>query len=218
MANRLTKGETVEGRVFGYARVSSREQNPDRQIDALLEFGVPTNRIYTDKASGKDFKRPEYQKLMRRIKPGDVLVTKSIDRLGRDYNELLEEWRRVTKSKQAAIVVLDMPLLDTRQTQEGVTAAFVADLTLQLLSYVAQIERENIRQRQAEGIEAAKARGVRFGRPKLEKPKHFAKIRDTYQKGEITRKEAARLLGISTATFDRWRKEEQSKHSASKAL
>lgn len=115
-------------------------------------------------------------------------------------------------------MMLDMPLLDTRQTQEGVTAAFVADLTLQLLSYVAQIERESIRQRQAEGIEAAKARGVRFGRPKLEKPKHFAKIRDIYQKGEITRKETARLLGISAATFDRWRKEEQSKRSASKAL
>lgn len=153
---------------------------------------------------------------MSRIKPG--MFCRENDRLGRDYNELLEEWRRGTKGKQAAIVMLDMPLLDTRQTQEGVTAAFVADLTLQLLSYVAQIERESIRQRQAEGIEAAKARGVRFGRPKLEKPKHFAKIRDIYQKGEITRKETVRLLGISAATFDRWRKEEQSKRSASKAL
>lgn len=198
----------MEGSMFGYARVSTVEQNPDRQLDALREFGIEERCIYTDKASGKDFNRPAYKKLFKRLKSGDVLVIKSIDRLGRNYTEILEEWRKLTKEKRAAVVVLDMPLLDTRNSKEGITSVFIADLVLQLLSYVAQVERENIRQRQAEGIAAAKARGVRFGRPKLNRPSSYCKTKESYLSGTITRKEAATRLRISIATFDRWLKED----------
>ena len=157
---------------YGYIRVSTREQNEDRQVIALTEWGVDVKRIYLDKQSGKDFERPQYRRLLRKLKSGDALIVKSIDRLGRNYDEILEQWRIITKEKHADIVVLDMPLLDTR-TNRDLTGTLIADIVLQLLSYVAQTEREFIRQRQAEGIAAAKARGVRFGRPSLPVPEAF---------------------------------------------
>lgn len=190
--------------VYGYARVSAKDQNLDRQLVALLDFPVERKHIFADKASGKDFKRPAYKKLISKIKPGDVVVIKSIDRLGRNYEEILNEWRFITKDKRAAIVVLDMPLLDTREMCCGLTGVFIADLVLQVLSYVAQIERENIRQRQAEGIAAAKARGVRFGRPAICKPGIYEIVKNAYLAGKIDRKEAAIKLKVSISTFDRW--------------
>ena len=192
---------------YGYARVSSRDQNLNRQIDALVGFGVDSENVFSDRASGKDFDRPNYIKLLKRIKRGDTLVIKSIDRLGRNYSEILEEWRLITKEKGASIVVIDMPLLDTRKEHEGITGMLIADIVLQLLSYVAQMERENIRQRQAEGIASAKARGVRFGRPKKPKPNNFAKTVELFMSGALTKAEAARRLKISTSTFDRWIRE-----------
>lgn len=203
---RKTKGVVLERKTYGYARVSSREQNLARQIDALEEFGIPPSCIFTDKASGKDFKRPAYARLMKQIAEHDTIVVKSIDRLGRNYDEILEEWRKITKERQVYVVVLDMPLLDTRQTKEGITGVFIADLTLQLLSYVAQIERENIKQRQAEGIAAAQARGVHFGRPRLERPEHYGATKQSYLSGEITKQQAASSLKVSIRTFDRWLK------------
>lgn len=194
------------GILYGYARVSTREQNLNRQIDALARFGVGKQHLYTDKASGKNFNRPAYQHLLKRLKPSDVLVVQSIDRLGRNYAEIIEQWRIITKEKHAAIVVLDMPLLDTRENQNGITGVFLADLVLQILSYVAQVEREHIHQRQAEGIAAAKARGVRFGRPAIEQPRTFYALAQAYEQGTISRKDAARTLGVSTGTFDNWRR------------
>lgn len=192
------------GKTYGYARVSSRDQCLDRQLDSLEEFGVDKKCIYCDKASGKDFQRPAYRKLMKRIRKGDTLVIKSIDRLGRNYDEILLEWRRITKEKDVSIVVLDMPLLDTREKREGITSVFIADLVLQLLSYVAQVERESIKQRQAEGIASAKARGVQFGRPKISRPKCYEETKSLYKDGVISRKEAAARLRVCVATFDRW--------------
>lgn len=157
---------------YGYIRVSTREQNESRQIVAMREAGVPANNIYMDKQSGKDFEREGYRRMVRKLKPGDTLFVKSIDRLGRNYDEILEQWRIITKGKKAAIVVLDMPLLDTRQGRD-LTGTLIADIVLQILSYVAQTEREFIRQRQAEGIAAAKGRGVRFGRPPMELPSEY---------------------------------------------
>lgn len=151
---------------FGYIRVSTKDQNEARQLAALAEYQIPRSRLFIDKQSGKDFARPAYQRLLKRLKRGDVLFVKSIDRLGRNYNEILEQWRVLTKQIGADVVVIDMPLLDTRARGDDLTGTFIADLVLQILSYVAQTERENIRQRQAEGIAAAKARGVRFGREK----------------------------------------------------
>ena len=148
----------MTGMTYGYARVSSKEQNLDRQLNALLEFGVPKNSIFADKASGKDFNRDSYISLMKKLRADDVVIIKSIDRLGRNYEEILNEWRSITKVKKAAIVVLDMPLLDTRKKPDGLTSVLIADIVLQLLSYVAQVERENIRQRQKEGIAAAQSR------------------------------------------------------------
>lgn len=190
--------------MFGYARGSSRDQNLSRQIDALLSYGIDRRHIYADKASGKDFKRPSYQRLMRRIKPGDTLVIKSVDRLGRNYNEILDEWRRLTKLNGARLVVLDMPLLDTGRDCAGVTGEFVADLMLQLLSYIAQVERENIHQRQTEGIASARARGVRFGRPRIKKPERFEACREAYLAERMTASEAAAQCGVSASTFLRW--------------
>ena len=170
---------------YGYARVSTKEQNEQRQIIALTQFGLEEKNIYVDKQSGKDFERTRYQQLMRRLKDGDLLVIKSIDRLGRNYAEILEQWRIITKEKCVAIVVLDMPLLDTRKTND-LTGTLIADIVLQLLSYVAQTEREFIRQRQAEGIAAAKARGVKFGRKPKEKPRgFFGSTRSMVQRGTI---------------------------------
>ncbi|MCB5713007.1 recombinase family protein [Lactonifactor longoviformis] len=193
----------MQSKTYGYVRVSTKEQNEERQMIAMREFGVPDSAIYMDKQSGKDFERPDYKRLMRRLKAGDVLVIKSIDRLGRNYDEILEQWRTITKVKHAAIVVLDMPLLDTRQGRDF-TGVLIADIVLQLLSYVAQTERENIRQRQAEGIAAAKARGVHMGRPPMKTPAGFSSAKKLYQAGGISSRQAAGQLGISSTTFLRW--------------
>ena len=188
---------------YGYVRVSSRDQNEERQMIAMQNFGVEKKQIYLDKQSGKDFERPQYQKLLRKIKCGDTLVIKSIDRLGRNYDEILVQWRTITKQKKAAIVVLDMPLLDTRQNRD-LTGTLIADIVLQLLSYVAQTEREFIKQRQKEGIAAAKARGVRFGRAPMEHPADYDKVYAVWKQGDISAREAGRRLNISYKTFLRW--------------
>lgn len=188
---------------YGYARVSTKEQNEQRQIIALEEFGLNLRQIFIDKQSGKDFERANYQRLTRRLKEGDTFVVKSIDRLGRNYNEILEQWRIITKEKGAAIVVLDMPLLDTRKNRD-LTGTLIANIVLQLLSYVAQTEREFIRQRQAEGIAVAKAQGVRFGRPPLAQPKEFPAVHQAWLKKEISAREAARRLSVTHKTFLRW--------------
>lgn len=193
---------------YGYARVSTREQNELRQLVALEQFGLPESQIFVDKQSGKDFNRRSYKRLVRKLRPGDTLVIKSIDRLGRNYTEILEQWRLITKEKRAAIVVLDMPLLDTRQSRD-LTGTLIADIVLQLLSYVAQTEREFIHQRQAEGIAAAKANGVRFGRPLIEQPESFPAVKALWASGGISAREAARQLGISAKTFARWAKAEK---------
>ncbi len=185
---------------YGYVRVSTREQNEQRQINAMKEHGIDAARIFMDKQSGKDFERKNYKRLLRKLKSGDTLVIKSIDRLGRNYEEILEQWRCITKEKQAAIVVLDMPLLDTRQTRD-LTGTLIADLVLQLLSYVAQTERESLRQRQAEGIAAAKARGVRFGRAPKPLPENFRAVCQRWESGEITGTAAAKECGMPLSTF-----------------
>lgn len=190
--------------IYGYVRVSTREQNEDRQLVAMRNFGVVDSSIFLDKQSGKDFHRKAYQKLLKKLKPGDTLVIKSVDRLGRNYGEILEQWRIITKEKQTAVVVLDIPLLDTRQKERDLTGTFIADLVLQILSYVAQQEREFIRQRQAEGIEAAKARGVKFGRPPVERPEMFYEVREVWKRNEISAREAGRRLGINYKTFQAW--------------
>lgn len=190
--------------VYGYVRVSTKEQCEDRQMIALQEFPVEEGKIFMDKLSGKDFNRPQYKKLFRKLKVGDVLVIKSIDRLGRDYEEILKQWRLITKEKQADIVVIDMPLLDTRRSGNDLTGTFVADLVLQILSYVAQTERENIRQRQREGIAAARMRGVRFGRPRMPVPEQFVGLKQEWEQKNISSRQAAKRLGISQDTFLRW--------------
>ena len=191
---------------YGYARVSTKEQNEERQLIALTAFGVAADAIFVDKQSGKNFERMQYRKLIRKLKDGDTLVVKSIDRLGRNYEEILEQWRVITKEKRAAIVVLDMPLLDTRQNRD-LTGTLIADIVLQLLSYVAQTEREFIRQRQAEGIAAAKARGVRFGRQPMQRPENFPLVQQRWERGEISARQAGEQLKITHRTFLRWVKE-----------
>lgn len=195
------------GQIYGYARVSTREQKEDRQILALEAFPVERKKIYLDKLSGKDFNRPQYQKLLRKLHQGDLLVIKSIDRLGRNYDEVLEQWRYLTKEKKVDVAVLDMPLLDTRQGRD-LTGMLIADIVLQLLSYVAQTERENIRQRQAEGIAAAKLRGVRFGRPEKLPPSNYPEVRERWRRGELSGRQAAALLNVTHHTFFRWVREE----------
>lgn len=196
--------------LYGYARVSSRDQNEDRQLRALEAFAVPRDCIYVDKMSGATFDRPAYRRLMKRVKRGDTIVVKSIDRLGRNYADILEQWRIITKSKGVSIVVLDMPLLDTRTKQNDLTGAFVADLVLQILSYVAELERAHIKQRQAEGIAAAKARGVRFGRPEKQPSDNFEVVKQLYLSGEISQREASRRVGASHQTFLKWVSESDS--------
>ena len=190
-------------KTYGYVRVSSRDQNENRQMIAMAEQGVPEAQIYMDKLSGKDFERPRYKALIRKLRPGDVLYIKSIDRLGRNYTEIIEQWRVITKEKRADIVVLEMPLLNTHVNRD-LTGTLIADIVLQLLSYVAQSERENIRRRQAEGIAAAKARGVKFGRPAKPRPAEFANIRAAWAANQISAREAARALGITHRTFLIW--------------
>ena len=196
----------MKGNTYGYVRVSTQEQNEARQLAAMQKFGVPERNVITEKISGKDFDRPKYRWLIQNLRPGDVLVIKSIDRLGRSYEEILEQWAIITKERQAVVVVLDMPLLDTRQGRD-LTGTLIADIVLQLLSYVAQTVRENIRQRQAEGIAAAKAYGVRFGRERMEMPKEFDGLMALWSEGRISARRAALQLGISHHTFLRCARE-----------
>ena len=191
---------------YGYIRVSTREQNEQRQLIAMREFGIPEKIIYMDKQSGKDFERQNYKRMTRKLKKGDTLIVKSIDRLGRNYDEILEQWRVITKEKQVDIVVLDMPLLDTRRNRD-LTGTLIADIVLQLLSYVAQTEREFIRQRQAEGIAAAKQNGVHFGRKPIERPEPFHALRMQWINHEISARMAAKQLKITHSTFLRWARE-----------
>ena len=191
---------------YGYARVSTREQNEERQLIALREFGLNNGQIILDMQSGKDFDRRGYRRLLRKLKHGDTLVIKSIDRLGRNYEEILEQWRIITKEKGAAIVVLDMPLLDTRRSRD-LTGTLIADIVLQLLSYVAQTEREFTRQRQAEGISAAKARGVQFGRPRKERPENFDELKSLWVSGRLSARVAATQMVVSHQTFLSWVRE-----------
>ena len=186
--------------VYGYARVSTRDQNEDRQIVAMMEEGIPRKSIYIDKMSGKDFDRPMYKRLKRRLREGDVLYIKSLDRLGRNYEELQEQWRVITKDMKVDVVVMDMPILDTRQ-DKGLLGTLISDLVLALLSYVSENEREEIRQRQAEGIAAAKERGVRFGRPSIPVPDDFEDICRRWRTGEMTMKKAAEVCGLKPQTF-----------------
>lgn len=191
--------------IYGYVRVSSKDQCEDRQLLALKEFGVVERNIYTDKISGKNFNRPQYHRLMKKLKQRDVVVILSIDRLGRNYDEIQNQWRIITKVKQVDIVVLDMPLLDTRKKgDQDLTGTFIADMVLQILAYVAQIERENIKQRQKEGIYAAKNRGVIFGRPRKDVPQNFKEIKNQWLQNQITSRQAAKALGIAQSTFLRW--------------
>ena len=185
---------------YGYIRVSSAEQNEARQVIAMREAGLDGNHIYMDKQSGKDFDRPQYQRLVRRLRPGDLLCVQSIDRLGRNYEEVREQWRVLTKEKRVDIRVLDMPLLDTRQGRD-LMDTFIADLVLQILSFVAQSERESIKKRQAEGIAAAKARGVKFGRPPRPLPDNFYEVHKAWRDKKITLKEAAAACNLPVGTF-----------------
>ena len=186
--------------IYGYMRVSSKEQNEDRQKIALTEMGVPENNIYMDKQSGKDFERTQYKRLLRKLNENSVLYIKSIDRLGRNYGELNEQWRIITKEKKADIVVIDMPLLDTRR-EKNLLGTFISDVVLALLSYVAENERTNIKQRQAEGIAAAKARGVKFGRPPLPIPENFYQMHKDWRAGKNTIEEAAKACNMCPKTF-----------------
>ena len=195
-----------------YVRVSSSDQNERRQVNALSELKVPKSRVFIDKQSGKDFNRPAWQLLMRKLRKGDILYVKSIDRLGRNYDEIIEQWRIITKEKEVDIVVLDMPLLDTRVKEKDLTGKFIADLVLQILSYVAQCERDIIRQRQAEGIAAAKEKGVRFGPRTRELPDNFDVIVKQREQGKISLDEVIKLTGFSQSTYYRrlaeWRKQQ----------
>lgn len=198
----------MNGKTYGYIRVSTKDQKTDRQLSAMMSFGIEERFIYADKQSGKDFNRPAYKRVLKKIKPGDTLVIKSIDRLGRNYEEIIEQWRIITKEKRVDIVVIDMPLLDTRQGRD-LTGTLIADLVLQILSYVAQKEREFIRQRQAEGIAVAQANGVLFGRPPKKKPSEYESLLDRWKADEISARQAATLLGVSHVTFLKWTREEK---------
>lgn len=192
----------MENRIYGYVRVSSQEQNEDRQLIAMEESGVERANIFIDKQSGKDFDRPNYKRLIKRLRPGDTLFIKSIDRLRRNYEEIQNQWRIITKDKGVDMVVIDMPLLDTRN-HKNLLGTFISDLVLQLLSFISENERTTIRQRQAEGIAAAKKRGVKFGRPTKEAPPEFDEIVARWQKKEIPLEEILREYDMSAATFYR---------------
>ena len=194
------EGVIIESIIYGYIRVSSKDQNEDRQLIALHGRGVKDDYIYIDKKSGKDFNRPQYKKLMKKLKPGDLLMIQSIDRLGRNYEEVQNQWRVLTKEKEVDICVIDMPLLDTRQGKD-LLGTFIADLVLQILSFVAQNEREYIRKRQAEGIAAAKAKGIRFGRVPKPLPENFHAVYQRWKSGEITGTAAAKECGMPLSSF-----------------
>ena len=193
----------MESTLYGYIRVSTKDQNEDRQIIAMKEFGIKDRNMIVEKESGKDFDRPKYRGLIKKLRTGDVIVVKSIDRLGRNYTEILEQWRYIAKEIHADIVVLDMPLLDTRNSRD-LTGTLIADIVLQLLSYVAQTERENIRIRQREGIEAAKRKGVQFGRPQLPKIEGYRQVIRDWEEKKIDGKTAAEILGCSRACLYKW--------------
>ncbi len=193
-------------RVYGYVRVSTQDQNEDRQMIAMEEAGVPRENIYVDKQSGKDFNRPQYQRLLKKLRPGDTLIIKSIDRLGRNYEEIIRQWRHIVNEKKVDIVVLDMSLLDTRQ-KKNLIGTLISDIVLQLLSYVSETERTNIRLRQAEGIAAAKKRGVKFGRPSKAMPENFGELIGKWEKKEITMAEILQTYGMSESTFYRRKRE-----------
>lgn len=188
---------------YGYVRVSSKDQNPERQLLAMQERQIPVKDIYLDKMSGQDFSRPEYLKLLKVLKRGDTMIIKSIDRLGRNYGEILEEWRKITKEIGADIQVIDMPLLNTNAAHSDLTGVFISDLVLQILAYVAETEREFIKQRQAEGIAAAKQRGIQFGCQKTEVPDNFYEYYQMWENGEISLRKAAKELGMNYSTFYR---------------
>ena len=188
---------------YGYIRVSTKEQNTDRQYEAMKAYQIPRGNLYCDMQSGKDFSRPAYKRIMKRLQPGDLLIVKSIDRLGRNYKEIIEQWRKITKEIGADILIIDIPLLDTRAKEHDLTGTLVADLVLQLLAYVAQTERDFIRQRQAEGIAAAKAKGKRLGRKPSQLPDDFGAVCDACEQGSISTRQAAQILGISHTTFYR---------------
>ena len=190
----------MSGNIYGYIRVSSRDQNEDRQLMAFAVLRIPEKNIYLDKQSGKDFERPQYRKMVRKLKKDDLLYIKSIDRLGRNYEEILEQWRVLTKEKGIDIVVLDMPLLDTRRGKD-LMGTFLSDIVLQVLSFVAENERSNIRQRQAEGIAAAKAKGIKFGRPPKPLPDNFHNLYQKWKSGKITGTSAAKECGMPLSTF-----------------
>ena len=192
-------------KTYGYMRVSTREQNEDRQRLAMREYGIPEENLYLDKQSGKDFERPGYQELLKRLNVGDTLVIKSIDRLGRNYDEILEQWRLLTKEKQVWITVLDMPFLDTIADRD-LLSRLISEIMLQVLSYVAQQERDFIRQRQKEGIEAAKLRGVRFGQKPLPIPEQYAEVKKLWETGDLSANAAAKQLGVARNTFLKWAK------------
>ena len=194
------EGVIIESKIYGYIRVSSKDQNEDRQLIALHGRGVKDDYIYIDKKSGKDFNRPQYKKLMKKLKPGDLLMIQSIDRLGRNYEEVQNQWRVLTKEKEVDICVIDMPLLDTRQGKD-LLGTFIADLVLQILSFVAQNEREYIRKRQAEGIAAAKAKGVKFGRKPLPLPDNFHEVQRAWRSKKLTLKQAAAACNMPVGTF-----------------
>lgn len=189
---------------YAYIRVSSKDQNIDRQVMAMESIGLNKKQMIIDYQTGKDFNRQNYRKLVKKLKEGDELYIKSIDRLGRNYDEILAEWRYLTTVKQINIIVLDFPLLDTRHKVNGITGKFLADLVLQVLSYVAQVERENINQRQREGIKIAKEKGIKFGRPKKEYPDNFYTVVGMWKKGAVSLREGADLLEVSHTTFSRW--------------
>ena len=203
----------MSSKVYGYVRVSTKGQNEDRQVIAMQNYGIADEQIVVEKQSGKDFDRPVYRRLLRRMRTGDTLVITSLDRLGRNYDEIQEQWRFISKERGIAIVVLDMPLLNTKENAELI-GQFITDLVLQLLSFVAQTERESIRTRQREGIEAAKARGVRFGRPRLQLPEGFSSIVKKWREGAFTAQEAAQRLGFSRSTFFRRVRELEQQQSA----
>ncbi len=193
----------MESKVYGYVRVSSKDQNEGRQVLAMRQFGIPDEQIFIEKQSGKDFNRPVYQNLLHLLNPDDVLVIKSIDRLGRNYLESIDQWRMITREKKAAIVVLEVALLDTRISKD-LTGVLISDIVLELLSYVAETEREFIRSRQKEGIAAAKARGVRFGAKPKEKPACFSRCAEHWKAGKMSARAAARECGVNHKTFLRW--------------
>ncbi len=189
---------------YAYGRVSAKDQKLERQLDAFMRCGITFNKIYCDKKSGKDFERDQYKKMIKKIKTGDLLVIKSIDRLGRNYDAIIVEWKRITKDVGADILVLDMPILDTRCHDRNLIGRLIADIVLQLLSFVAENERENIRTRQAEGIAIAKREGVRFGRPHVTIPSNFSEVADAYLSRTISYAEALRLTNLRPTTFYRY--------------